>query len=77
MDRALIIIAYAENIRGIGVANKGHAILENRPHRSTGILALHILEVMHTFDKSSESGRMIEIKSRPYRPTAHYANGLG
>ena len=67
---------YAENIRGIGVADMVQAILENRQHRATGALAFHVLEVMHAFDKSSESGRTIEIESQPERPAALSANGL-
>ena len=68
--------AHAENTRGIGVADMVQAILENREHRATGALAFHVLEVMHAFDKSSESGRMVEIKSRPDRPTTLSADGL-
>ena len=68
--------AYAENLRGVGVADMVQAVLENRLHRATGTLAFHILEVMHAFDKSSESGRTIEMKSRPDRPAALPASGL-
>ncbi|MEC7274321.1 MAG: Gfo/Idh/MocA family oxidoreductase [Verrucomicrobiota bacterium] len=67
---------YAENIRGIGVADMVQAILENRQHRATGALAFHVLEVMHAFDKSSDSGLTIEIKSQPERPAALSANSL-
>ena len=54
----------------IGVADMARAILNERPHRASGALACHILEVMHAFDQSSESGRVIEIESRPERPAA-------
>ena len=68
--------AYAENTRGIGVADMGQAILENRSHRSSGALACHVLEVMHAFDRSSESGHTIEIESQPERPATLSASGL-
>ena len=61
---------YSENTRSIGVADMALAILNNRPHRASGALAFHVLEVMHAFDKSSESGRTIEIESQPERPAA-------
>jgi predicted dehydrogenase len=61
---------YSENTRSIGVADMLHAILNKRPHRASGALACHVLEVMHAFDKSSESGRTIEIESQPERPDA-------
>ncbi|MFP4260870.1 MAG: Gfo/Idh/MocA family protein [Opitutales bacterium] len=59
---------YSENSRGIGVADLAQAILDGRPHLACGSLASHVLEVMHAFDKSSESGRAIRIESKPERP---------
>ena len=59
---------YSDNMRSIGVADMAQAILNGRPHRASGALACHVLEVMHAFDKSSESGRIIEIESKPERP---------
>ena len=61
---------YSEDMRGIGAADMAQAILNNRPHRASGALAYHVLEVMHAFDKSSESGRTIEIESSVARPAA-------
>jgi predicted dehydrogenase len=61
---------YSKNTRSIGVADMAHAILNKRPHRASGALACHVLEVMHAFDQSSESGRAIEIESQPGRPAA-------
>ena len=61
---------YSENTRSIGVADMARAILNKRPHRASDALACHILEVMHAFDQSSESGRTIEIESQPERPAA-------
>jgi predicted dehydrogenase len=61
---------YYEDTRSIGVADMAQAILNKRPHRASGALACHVLEVMHAFDKSSESGRTIEIESQPERPAA-------
>jgi len=61
---------YSDNTRSIGAADMARAILSGRPHRASGALAYHVLEVMHAFDKSSESGRTIEIQSQPERPAA-------
>ncbi len=61
--------AYADdNYRIIGVADMAHAILERRPHRASGELAYHVLEVMEAFGKSSDAGRAVRIASRPARP---------
>jgi len=61
---------YADNMRGIGAADMACALLSGRPHRASGALACHVLEVMHAFDQSSETGRAIEIESQPERPAA-------
>lgn len=63
------LAAYADgNYRSIGVADMAHAIREDRPHRASGALAFHVLEVMEAFGRSSDSGRFVAIKSRPERP---------
>ena len=61
---------YADNTRGIGVADMAYAIASGRPHRASGALACHVLEVMHAFDQSSETGTAVEIESRPEQPAA-------
>ena len=61
--------AYANgNFRVVGVADMAHAIRKNRPHRASGELALHVLEVMEAVQRSSDEGRHIAIDSRPERP---------
>ena len=61
--------AYADgNFRSIGVADMAHAIRDGRPHRCSGELALHALEVMQAFQASSDSGSHVNIDSRPQRP---------
>jgi len=60
---------YADgNYRSIGLADMAHAIVENRPHRASGDLALHVLEVMEAFETSSKSGRVVEITTPVTRP---------
>jgi len=61
--------AYADgNYRVIGVADMADAIRTGRPHRASGELAYHVLEVMEAFQRSSDSGRHVTIESRPERP---------
>ncbi len=61
--------AYADgNYRVIGVADMADAIRNRRPHRASGELAYHVLEVMEAFQRSSDSGRHVTIESRPERP---------
>ncbi|MGO9421264.1 Gfo/Idh/MocA family protein [Roseiarcus sp.] len=61
--------AYADgNYRIIGLADMAQAIRTGRPHRASGDLAFHVLEVMEAFQKSSQSGAAVAIASRPERP---------
>jgi hypothetical protein len=74
--------AYGDgNYRSIGVADMAHAIRTRRPHRASGELALHVLEVMEAFETSSRLGRHVSIETRPERPpilpTAFSAGSLG
>src|SRR6202789_2330049 len=61
--------AYADdNYRIIGVADMAQAIRDGRPHRASGALAYHVLEVMLAFQTSSDAGVSTAIRSRPERP---------
>ena len=57
-----------DNYRSIGLADMALAIVDNRPHRASGELALHVLEVMEAFQRSSESGRAIDMTTTVARP---------
>ena len=59
---------YADNSRSLGVADMAHAILNDRPHRCSGELALHVLEVMEAFATASKSGTTVKIKTKIERP---------
>jgi predicted dehydrogenase len=64
-----ITAPYADaNYRSLGVADMAHAILSGRPHRASGELALHVLEVMEAFDVASKSGTIVKIKTKAERP---------
>jgi len=56
--------------RGLGLADNGHAIQGRRPHRASGELGLHVVEVMESFHASSRAGRKIGIKSKCRQPEA-------
>ena len=56
------------NYRSLGVADMALAIRDNRPHRASGDLALHVLEVMEAFDVSSRESRIVDIATPVERP---------
>lgn len=59
---------YTDNMRSIGVADMARAIQQKSINRCNGDLAYHVLEVMHAFLESSESGKHILIESSCEQP---------
>jgi predicted dehydrogenase len=55
-------------LRGAGVADMATAILSDRPHRASGELAAHVLEVMLAFEQSANQGRRIEMTTTCDQP---------
>jgi len=66
---------YEENARGIGPADMAAAIAAGRPHRASGELAYHVLDIMHAFHDASDQGCHIQLESCCQRP-APMAMGL-
>ncbi|MEO8532050.1 MAG: Gfo/Idh/MocA family oxidoreductase, partial [Deltaproteobacteria bacterium] len=64
-----------DNYRGIGLADMADDIVNNRPHRASGDLALHVLEVIEALHSSASAGRVVAITSKVERP-APFAPGL-
>ena len=59
---------FSENSRGLGVADMAASISLGVRHRASGELASHVLEIMHAFGQSSDSGRRIELTTTCDRP---------
>ncbi|GHO85944.1 Gfo/Idh/MocA family protein [Dictyobacter formicarum] len=60
--------AYAENSRGIGLADMAHAINSGRTHRANGDLAYHVLDIMEAIHDASDQNKHIELTSMCERP---------
>lgn len=63
-------------LRGIGLADMAAAIRSGRPHRASGELAFHVLDVLLALEEAAEAGRTIEITSRTDRPAALPADAI-
>jgi predicted dehydrogenase len=59
---------YPDNSRGLGLTDMAEAITEGRPHRASGELAYHVLDIMHGFHDASASGKYYDVKSTCSRP---------
>ena len=60
--------AHVADYRIIGLLDMAAAIRTGRPHRVSGALALHVLEVLDAFERSSLEGRHIVIETPCDRP---------
>lgn len=58
-----LVFDYADNSRGLGLADMAKAIQENRKPRANSDQTLHVLEIMESFQMSSDQGKHIEIQS--------------
>lgn len=71
-----ITLPWSTNSRGLGLADLCAGLRSGAPHRASGELALHVLEIMHAVGTASETGAHITIQSAPARP-APLAEPLG
>jgi predicted dehydrogenase len=56
--------------RGYGVADMARAITDGTPHRASGELAFHVLDIMESLLAAAESGTSVEVRSKCERPAA-------
>jgi predicted dehydrogenase len=63
-----LIHEHSSNSRGLGVADMAHAMRVGRPHRASGEMALHVLDLMQSFHESSAEGKHIDLTTTCTRP---------
>lgn len=59
---------YATQGRGIGVADMAYAMKSGRKHRANGEQGYHVLDLMHSFAESSNSGKHVILESTCIQP---------
>lgn len=59
---------YATNSRGIGLIDMALALREGRPHRCSGELGLHVLEVLDRAAGAGEHGATVDLTTTCTRP---------
>ncbi len=59
---------YAKNSRSLGVADMAYALRSGRPHRASGEMAYHVLDVMHAIHEAAATGKHIELTSTCQQP---------
>ncbi|PCN49760.1 oxidoreductase [Curtobacterium sp. 'Ferrero'] len=63
-----VTAGYADAGRGYGLADMAHAIATDRPHRASGDLAFHVLEVMEAVATAAREHTVVDVRSRVDRP---------
>lgn len=63
-----LAFAHAENSRAIGLADMARAMRTGQPHRASGELAYHVLDVMHAILEAAREGKHMQIASVCQRP---------
>jgi predicted dehydrogenase len=58
----------ALDARGIGLHDMVEAIREDRPHRASGLLGAHVVEIVRGLLEAASEGRTVEIESRVALP---------
>ncbi len=58
------------NHRIVGLVDMAWAIVNDRPHRASADLALHVLDVMTSLERAAVDGRTIEIETSCVQPAA-------
>lgn len=71
-----LAFGYTDDHRGIGLADMAYALRSGRPHRASGALAFHVLDVMETIFDAARERRHLEVRSRVERPVP-FPEGLG
>ena len=59
---------YNGNSRGVGVADLSAAIRSGRPHRASGEMAFHVVDIITSIFDASESGQAVELASTCAQP---------
>ncbi len=63
-----VAAGYADAGRGYGLADMAQAIVTDRPHRASGDLAFHVLEVMEAVSAAARDHTVVDVHSRVDRP---------
>jgi predicted dehydrogenase len=70
-SRIPLLKDYPENSRGLGITDMAEAIEKGRPHRASGELAFHVLDIMHGIHNASATGKYYKLKSKCKQPAAY------
>ncbi|HEY3079497.1 MAG TPA: Gfo/Idh/MocA family oxidoreductase [Chloroflexota bacterium] len=59
---------YNQDSRGVGVADMAVAIKSGRPHRASGEMAAHVVDIVNALHESADQGKRIDLQTTCARP---------
>jgi len=62
------LFGYNSNSRGVGIADLASAIRNKRPHRVSGEMAYHVIDIIHGFHDASKEDKHVILQSTCERP---------
>ncbi len=62
--------SYNQDSRGVGVADLAVAIEQGRPHRASGEMGAHVVDILNAIHESADEGRRSELQTTCARPAA-------
>ncbi|HEX6384958.1 MAG TPA: gfo/Idh/MocA family oxidoreductase, partial [Anaerolineae bacterium] len=65
-----ISYGFTTDSRGIGVADMAYSILSGAPHRASGELVRHVMDITFGILESSQTERHVPMTTRCARPAA-------
>ena len=60
--------SYNQDSRGVGIADMAVAMRNGRPHRASGEMGAHVVDIINAIHESSEQGRRIDMQTTCTRP---------
>lgn len=60
--------SYNQDSRGVGVADMAVAMRNGRPHRASGEMGAHVVDIVNAIHESSDQGRRIDLQTTCTRP---------
>ena len=59
---------YNQDSRGVGVADLAAAVRSGRPHRASGQMGAHVVDIVNAIHESAEQGRRVDLQTTCERP---------
>ena len=63
-----ITFGYNQNSRGVGIADMAAGLRSGRPHRASGQMGQHVIDIIHALHEASDQGRHIELSTTCAQP---------